>query len=72
MADQVQEVPDDAMPVKHGLEDSDHENYVKFPVTDVIEWYTVYESGEIQRERFVATDPTHPEDVSEFTDIFKE
>lgn len=65
MEENVQEIPDDAMPVDYGT-GLDSENYVRFPVTDVIEWYTVYESGEIQRERFVDPDPMYPEEVGEF------
>lgn len=58
----VDSVPDSAMPVDHGLS-TDHENYVMFRCTDVIEWYTVYERGDIKRERFVAADPDEPEDI---------
>lgn len=61
----VAEVPDDAMPVDHDIEDSDHENYARFPITDVIEWYTVYEDGEIKRERFISEKPSHPKDIEE-------
>lgn len=64
MAENVHEVPDDAMEVQHG-NDTDHENHVRFATVDVIEWYTVYESGEIQRERFVDPDPEHPDDVAD-------
>jgi hypothetical protein len=58
----VDEVPDDAMAVEHGHEHSDHENYVKFTVTDVIEWYTVHDDA-IKRERFIAENPVCPEDI---------
>lgn len=62
MSDSVDSVPDTAMRVERG-DGSETENYVRFPVTDVIEWYTVRSNGEITRERFLSTDPTHPEDV---------
>lgn len=64
----VDSVPDSAMPVGHGLEDSEHENYIAFPVTDVVEWYTVRESGEVVRERFVKDDPDYPDDVAMIMD----
>lgn len=59
------EIPDSAMPVEHGL-DTDHQNWVTFPVTDVIQWYTVYESGEVQCEEFVATDVNDREVLEEY------
>lgn len=59
----MSEVPDSAMKVEHCLEDSNHENYVSFPVTDVIVWYTVREDGEVTKEKFVADDPDCPEDI---------
>ncbi len=59
----VDEVPDDAMPVEHGLDDSDHQNYVRHPVTDIIEWYTVRPEGEIIRERFLSLQPVDLESI---------
>lgn len=59
-------VPRSAMRVEHGIDESSHENYVSFPVTDVIEWYTVRENGEVETERFTSTDPDNPADMREF------
>lgn len=56
------QIPEDAMQVDHGI-DSDHENYVRFTTTDVLEWWTVSEDGEVTVEKFVADSPDSPEDI---------
>lgn len=62
----IDEIPDDAMRVEHEIEDSDHENYVRFSHTDVIEWYTVRENGEIQKEQFANVNPDYPDEMRQF------
>lgn len=45
------QLPDSVREVEN---DTDAQSYIRFPVTDVLEYYTVYDDGTIQREVFIA------------------
>ncbi len=63
MTEEVDEIPDSAMLAHEG---DNHENYVVFPVTDVIEWFTKKADGTITKEQFISTNPEHLEDAEDY------